>query len=321
MQVLVAGATGVVGWRLVSELVDRDHGVAGLAPEAAGEEAVAAAGGEPRRGDVLDPESLRAAAAGADVVVHAAGGVPACFRPDRERAERVLREGARNLVAAAEAVGADRYVQCSDVRVARQPDGSRFAEGATPHPDPTTRPPLDAERAARDAEDVDVAVLRCGLVYGPDAPHARRLGRRLLARRALAVGTGLLGRGDADLSLVHAADAARALADAACGDRTGLWHVVDDEPVPYAAFLGHLADRLDAPPPRRVPAWLARHLLGSDVTRVLAEAAPTTNRHFAATFGWEPRFPDYRAGLIDVVGTWHDEGTLVRTEGGYRWDG
>jgi hypothetical protein len=34
----------------------------------------------------------------------------------------------------------------------------------------------------------------------------------------------------------------------------------------------------------------------------------TSNRLFREEVGWSPRFPSFRAGLSDVVGTWRTEG-------------
>jgi hypothetical protein len=60
------------------------------------------------------------------------------------------------------------------------------------------------------------------------------------------------------------------------GDADVVVHVVDDEPVTYAAFLRTLADRLGAPSPRRVPAWLARPFVGEHLLRLLVCPMPTT---------------------------------------------
>ena len=323
MDVFVAGATGVLGQRLVRELTNRDHEVVGLTRDEDDDTLVADQGAEPRRGDVLNRDSLVAAADECDVVIHAATAIPTGRSPsteDWERNDRVRREGARNLTAAAVAVGAKRYLQQSVVWVARQPDGSQFDERADTHPDQTTQSALDAERVAMDAADgLDVAILRCGWFYAPEAAHTRTFGRDLLKRDLPIVGPGLFGRGDAVLSYLHVEDAARAFAVATERDATGLWHVVDDEPAPLAMFLSEFADLLDAPDPRRVPAWLARLFVGKDTVRLLSSSMPTKNERFRKAFDWEPRFPTYRDGLVDVVEAWKENGMLRNTGVGYEW--
>ncbi|WP_135830457.1 NAD-dependent epimerase/dehydratase family protein [Halorussus halobius] len=336
MRVFVAGATGVLGHRLVSELADRDHEVLGLTRDDSGDRVVEEAGGVPRRGDVLDRESLREACAsgggpgaenGVDAVVHAATAIPTGESPtadDWERNDRVRREGARNLTAVASEAGADRFVQASVVWLARRPDGSAFDESADPNPDPTTQSALDAERIAREAgraEGFESVVLRCGFFYAHDSAHVRTFGERLLDGEMPIPGGGLLGRRDADLSLLHADDAATAFAAAVEGDAAGLYHVVDDDPVATATLLGALADRLDAPDPRRVPRWLAKHLADEDVIRLLTNPMPTSAGPFRRDFDWEPEYPTYREGLDAVVRRWRADGTLVETPDGYEWRG
>lgn len=324
MRVFVAGATGVLGRRLVAELAD-DHDVVGLVRDEEGAGTVADAGGRPRRGDVLDRGSVVDAAEGADAVVHAATAIPRKMRAtddDWAYNDRVRVEGARNLAAAAAEADADRFLQQSVTWLARQPDGSAFDETAEPHPDRATRSAWDAERVARAAASehgFDLAVLRCGWFYSQDSWHTRLLGERLLDRRLPVLGGGLLGRRDAAIAALHVDDAARAFAAAVAGDATGLWHVVDDEPVTGAAFLGTLAALLDAPPPRRVPGWLARPLVGANTVRFFTNPAPTSNERFRAAFGWTPALATYREGLRRVVDRWRERGTLVETDEGVAW--
>ncbi|WP_137287502.1 NAD-dependent epimerase/dehydratase family protein [Halorussus salinisoli] len=327
MRVFIAGATGVLGHRLVAELADRGHEVVGLARDEPGDELVRARGGDPRRGDVLDRDSLREAATGADAVVHAATAIPTDQKPapeDWERNDRVRREGAENLTAVADEVGADRFVQQSIVWVARRPDGSRFDETAEPNPNRATQSALDAERIARDAaadSGFETTVLRCGFFYAHDSAHLWSFGEELLAGNAPIIGRGLLGRKDAELSFLHVDDAATAFAEATTGEETGLYHVVDEEPVTVAAFFRGLADRLDAPDPRRVPAWVAKYLAGEATVRLLTNPMPTTAEKFRRDFAWKPRYPTYREGLDAVVRRWREEGWLRETGDGYEWSG
>ena len=313
MRVFVAGATGVLGKRLVAELAERGHDVVGLTRDDRGEEVVESAGGEPHRGDLFDRESLEAGAAGADVVVQAATAIPMSDDSEKtwELNDRVRREGAENLTAAAAAVGADRYLQESVVWVARQPDGSAFDEDSPTHPTPTTASAIDAERIVREAgaaEGFDAAVLRCGWFYSADSAHLREFGRRLQRRRLPIVGRGILGRRDARLSFLHVYDAAAAYAAAVEGEATGTFHVVDDEPSTYAAFVRGLAERIDAPDPVRVPAWLARLAVEDDVVRLLSNPMPTSNDRFREAFGWAPTYPTVDEGLDAVVARWREEG-------------
>ena len=323
----MAGATGVLGRRIVELLAERDHDVAGLVRDEEGADLVEARGGSPVSGDVLDPESLETVAGtGVDAVVHAATAIPTSTKPTDEdwaRNDRVRLEGARNLVATF-GTDAGEFLFPSVVWVARQPDGSRFDEDAERHPDRATRSAAQVEDYLEEAADehgFDATVLRCGFIYAPDAVHTRQFGRQLLGGDLPIGGGGLLGRRDAALSFVHADDAARAFADAAESDASGLFHVVDDRPVAAATFVEELADRLGVPAPGRVPGWLARFFVGRVTAEMMTSPMPTTSDRFRRDVGWEPRYPTYREGLAQVVETWANDGTLRETADGYEWVG
>lgn len=309
MRVFVAGATGVLGRRLVRRLATRGHRVVGLVRDERGAEIVRTAGGEPRHGDLLEPDSLRPAVEGAESVVHAATRIPVTRRPgpaDFETNDRIRRDGTENLLRAAAAVGAYHYVQQSVVWLASPDDGSPFDESAPPNPDVGTESALYGERIARSAgarHGFSVAVLRCGWFYAPDASHTRMMGREL-ARRRLPI----IGRGDAIWAPLHADDAAEAFAAAATLPLDGLWHVMDEEPVEARTFLGAFAERLGAPPPRRVPRWLARLLAGRYMVDLLTRSTRTSAERFRSAFSWLPLYPTYREGLDQVVGAWEEKG-------------
>lgn len=315
MRVFIAGATGVLGRRLIDLFASRGDEVVGLARDEAGVQTVSDNGGRPHRGDVLDSDSLAGALDGVDVLVHAATAIPDATKPsdaDWARNDRVRLEGAKNLLDAAP----DSLRQVlfpSVVWVARQPDGSVFDETAERHPDRATESAAAVEDLlARRAESSGfvATVLRLGFLYASDARDTREWGQRLLDGEVPIVGGGLLGRRDAELSFVHADDAARAFTAAVEREAGGVYHVVDDEPVTGAEFFRTFADVLDAPTPSRIPGWLARLFVGKVNAEGFTSPMPTKNERARTELGWEPTYSTYESGLREVVETWCATGTF-----------
>lgn len=327
MKVFVTGATGVLGKRLVKQLDDTEHTVYGLVRDDRGETIVEERNGIPRRGDVLKLDTLNEAIdEDIDVIIHAATQIPVKNKPtedDWAENDRIRTEGAKNLVSAA-GEQLSWFMFPSLVWVARQPDGSRYDETSERHPDRATQSAADVEDYLQNTatdRGFEMTILRAGFFYAPDAGHTRSWGKQLISGDLPIVGRGLLGRKDAELSFLHADDAARAFVAALNTDATGIYHVFDGNPVTVADFFTVFAEKLDAPEPSRIPGWVARFFVGKVNANTLTTPMPTTNEKFQQEVSWEPQYPTYREGLEQVVRTWESDGTLRKAHGEYEWNG
>jgi Nucleoside-diphosphate-sugar epimerases len=132
--VLVAGSTGVIGRRLVPQLVRAGCRVLGLTRDPTKADALLAAGAVPLVADVFDARRIKHAmlAARPDVVIHQLTDLPPNLDASRmdegiRRNARMRVEGTRNLMEAAGAAGVGRIVAQS-TSWAYAPGPSRFNE-------------------------------------------------------------------------------------------------------------------------------------------------------------------------------------------------
>lgn len=305
MKVFIAGASGVLGRRLIRQLVARGHAVVGQTRSAKAEIAVTEAGGEPRQADLFDAESLARAGDGCDTVIHAATAIPVKQKTspaDWAMNDRIRRKGTRCLTEAAAKIGAKTYLQQSITWVARPKDESAFDESSPTVGTLEIQSAIDAEAIAREAESAEgftVAILRAGYFYDSESGHTRMIADALRKRQMP-----IIGSGDGMWAMIHTDDVASAYVAAAEKPQSGVWHLVDNELVPVRVFLTEFAAKLGAPSPRRVPVWLANWLAGPQAVEYLTKSNRTTNSRFRRDFGWSPRYPTYREGLDQIIAEW-----------------
>ncbi|MDD9992390.1 MAG: NAD-dependent epimerase/dehydratase family protein [Rhodospirillales bacterium] len=128
----MTGATGFVGGNLVRALLHEDVEVRALVRSEGNHPALDGLRVARTPGGIEDPESLRAAAAGCDVVFHVAA-LTTLWDRDPGRHHRVNVVGTRNVLAAAEATGVERVVHTSTwVVVGKPAPGSLATEDTQP---------------------------------------------------------------------------------------------------------------------------------------------------------------------------------------------
>lgn len=116
MKVLVIGAAGATGSRVVQDLTQRGYTVRAMVRRPDQAQTLRDQGVETVVGDVNRPETLGPALAGCQGVVNAAGGRPSW---DFSVFYRVDYEGLKNLVKAAQAAGIEHFVLVSSLCVSR----------------------------------------------------------------------------------------------------------------------------------------------------------------------------------------------------------
>jgi nucleoside-diphosphate-sugar epimerase len=313
----VAGATGVLGRRLVARLSGHGHEVLGLSRRPENDAVIRSAGGEPRRGDLFNVDSLVSAAQGSEVVVRAATAIPPGIRFRRKDwipNDRIRTQGTKALLEACARVHARAYVQEGIVWIAAPRDGSPFDEDTPPDPRLWFGTAAEAEniaRAAGEGNGFATSTVRFGTFYCADAAQTRYVGKRLVRGKLP-----IVGPGDNFWSCTHVDDAADAMTAVIEAQTSGVFHAVDDQPVSLAEYFVAFAEALGAPRPKHVSRWLGRLALGRETLDFLTLSTRTSSAKLRQELGWVPRYPTVREGFRQVVQTWLAEGFVPRRGAG-----
>jgi 2-alkyl-3-oxoalkanoate reductase len=303
MRVLVTGASGAIGTRLVPQLVERGHEVIGTFRSSGNAGRLKALGAQPVELDLLDLAAVRRAVLEAepDAIVHQATALAGVrfsrkLDPSFIDTNRLRTEGTDALLGAAREAGVHRFVAQSfaPMRYAREGGPVKTED------DPLDADPLDGMReviaALRYLEETVLGaggvVMRYGAFYGADNDGLVEPVRK----RQFPI----VGDGGGISSFIHLEDAASATVLALEQDARGVYNIVDDEPAPTRVWLPVLAEVLGAKPPRRVPRWLARAIAGDVAVMLGTEARGASNAKAKRELGWKLRYPSWRQGFAEA---------------------
>jgi nucleoside-diphosphate-sugar epimerase len=285
MRVLVAGATGVIGRRLVPLLAAVGHETIELSRS--------------KNADALDRDATMAFVRRArpDAVVHLLTAIPRTIDPKRidrqfELTNRLRIEGTRNLIAAAP--GAKLIAQ--GLAYAYDPAPGLADEDAPLWRDPPKPfgPVVEALRELeRQTADAGGLVLRFGHLTGPGSAYDKD---GSTTEAVLAGKMPIVGDGGSVLSFTSAHDAATAIVAALDRDVTGVLNVVDDTPTRMGEWLPAFAASLGAPAPKRVPAFLARLAVGPFGVAYMTRLRGAGNSRARLALDWRPRHQAFSDG-------------------------
>ena len=291
MRVFVTGGTGLIGSAVVAELLGHGHTVLALARSDTSALAAEAAGAQPLRGSIADPDSLRAGVAQADGVIHLA------FSNDFSSADAlagaVAEESAALATLGEELVGSDRpFVTAS---------GTPYVPGrASTEADPvsTDGPVGGRGRAVTAVLGLAARGVRSTAVRLPRTVHNRGVGgfAGLLTDIARRTGvSGYPGDGTQRWPAVHALDAAvlfrLALEAAPAGT---CWHAVADEGDEVRDIAAVIGRRLGRPV-AAVPVE-SYGPLGP----IFASDQPASSHHTREALGWKPDHPSLLEDLEHI---------------------
>jgi NADH dehydrogenase len=254
--VLLTGGTGFVGPHVAHALRARDEHVRALVRNPARATRLTAWGVELAQGDVTDAASLRAACEGVDTVVH----LVSIIKGSRGDFERVMTQGTRDLVAAAQDAGVRRFVLTSALGL----------DETTKNSVPYYVAKWEMERAVKES-GLDHVIFRPSFVFGRDGgvlPTFVRLAR-------FAPVTPIVGPGTLKLQPIWIEDLAQYYAHAVADPVSGTFELGGPDVVTWNEFWDRLKRALGVRRPSihmpfgvmRVQAALTEKLPGAPVTR------------------------------------------------------
>ena len=307
MRIFLAGGTGVVGRPLVPRLISDGHHVTAITRKPEKVALLESQGAEAVVCDVLDTAGVRnvVTAAAPEAVIQHLTDLPTDLNPRNLKKgyaanDRVRSEGSRNLVAAAEAAGASRYI-AQNVCFLYAPVGpwvvGEDASLWTDAPEPfraSIRLHIDMERRIVENRNFEGLVLRYGFWYGPGTTFASDgYTARAVRRRQYPV----VGAGTGVQSFIHMDDVVQTTVLALERGDPGVYNVTDDDPAPMHQWLPAYAAAIGAPEPRRVPFWLARLVVGPYIATQSLKMRGASNEKAKAAFDWKPKYASWREGF------------------------
>ena len=256
--------------------------------------------------DVFDAAALEAAvrAAEPEVVVNQLTSLPEEYNPkkiDYEPTNRVRTEGGGNLMKAALAAGARRYVTQS-IAFLYAPEGNLVKdEEARPYDDAPA--PFDQgvegdarprERGARQPRGSRGSSSATASSTAP-APTTTAAARSRRKSRSGGCRSSAPAPGSPPSSTSRTRPRRRSPRSTAA--RPGIYNVADDEPAAMREWLPVYAEAVGAKPPLQVPAWLARLVAGRLAVEFGVNLRGASNEKAKRELGWQPALRELAAGL------------------------
>ena len=303
MRVLLVGASGAIGRRLIPQLAERGHQVTGTSRSAAKAGQLRSLGAEPAVLDVLDAGAVRAVVAKArpDAIVYQATALAGqAFSRNMDRGfaptNELRTKGTDILLAAAAEAGVPRFIAQSFAPFRYAHVGGPVKDEGDPL---VSDPPPSARLMFAAMAHIDQAVtaaggiaLRYGGFYGDVDAMVTAVRKRHFP---------LIGDGGGMMSFIHLEDAAAATVLALDAEGPAIYNITDDEPAAMRDWLPALAAALDAKPPYHVPGWVGRLIMGKTLT-MMTEARAASNAKATKELGWTLRYPSWRTGFPAAYG-------------------
>ena len=298
MKIFIAGGTGAIGRPLIAELHAKGHSVVVLTRSEEKAQTLQKEGIEPAIGDALDSNEVKTVISRVrpEVVIEQLTALPRTYtRQSMDAAaalnKRIRLEGGANVLAAAKAAGARRYLRQSIAFYAIPGPGladeeTRLAFDASPAIAAGAREVAELEDRLLGDSNIEGLILRYGFFYGPgtwfhpDGDVARQVRQQQFP---------IVGNGEGVWSWLHIEDAAIGTRAALERGKPGVYLLANDQPLSVRDWLSAFAQWLNAPPPPRISVEDALKASGADAVYYGTKMRGVSNAKAKRELNFRPR--------------------------------
>ena len=289
--VLVTGATGFIGSRLVTELINKGYDVTSLIRK--GKE------GNSKSNIIygdLTEENIDFKELEFDCVFHLASHTP--LEKNKKILEKVNLDGTKKLFEEIK-TRTKSIIYISGLGVYGETGDKIIDETQDYNPNTSfVKIRLEAEKYLKEnsmQNKIDFAVVHFGDVYGADGWFYEMLVKRL-KKNTFRMPKG----GDYYKGFVHVDDAVESMISVLEHKSFGESFIVADSmPITFKEFSNFTADQIDAKPPGSVPIFLAKAVLGGDLIKLLTTSMKVSNRKISEIHQF--KYPNYKEGIKQVI--------------------
>ena len=288
--VLVTGATGFIGSRLVEELINKGYEVTSLIRK--GKEGNLKS--KIVYGDLtekIDFKNLEF-----DCIFHLASHTP--LEKNKKILEKVNFDGTKKLFNEIKSKTKS-IIYISGLGVYGETGEVVVDENQKYNPNTDfVKIRLDAEKYLKENSDkhkIDFAVVHFGDVYGPDGWFYEMLIKRLKKNTFRMPKGGKYYKG-----FVHVDDAVGSMIAVLENKRFNESFIVaDSNPVTFKEFANFTADQINAKHPGSVPMFLAKAILGGDLIKLLTTSMKVSNKKISEIY--EFKYSNYKEGIKQII--------------------
>jgi 2-alkyl-3-oxoalkanoate reductase len=298
MKIFFAGGTGAIGRPLIAELLAKEHAVVALTRSSEKAQALADEGIEPAVADIFDAEAVKGVVTRAqpEIVIEQLTALPRTYTRESMSAaapfnRRIRLEGGANVLAAAQAAGARRYLRQSVAFFAAPGPGlavedNPLAIDAPPVVAAEARVLTEIENRLLESPNIEGIVLRYGFFYGPgtwfnpDGDVAQQVREQQFP---------VVGKGEGVWSWLHIEDAAIVTVSAAAQGNPGIYLITNDQPLTVRQWLPAFAKWLNAPPPPQISVEDALKAGGADAVYYGTQLRGASNAKAKRELNFRPR--------------------------------